>query len=525
MIYDDNRRYRAAGDANHGGGRKMDACLIYDKKDIGKMSVEINKNKYILMPDSFKGTMSSEKACEIMESAILKRDADAEVVSIPVADGGEGTVDCFLHAFKGEKVFCDVTGPLGEKIESYYAKFDAEEFVLNGAAAYGGIDCSGESFEVSGDSDWQQKLFSDKDRYSRALDNTLSDYGLVAAGGIGGAGAGESRVGYSGWKVNGAGGDAAEGSFGGLEKNGSAAYGGMHCPGGKIAVIEMAAAAGLTLVDESNRNPAITTTYGVGELIKKAVQDGCSRIILGLGGSCTNDAGAGMAAALGARFYDGAGRDFVPVGGNLGEIAGIDISGVRELLDGVSIEAMCDINNGLYGESGAAYVFGPQKGADAGMVMELDRNLRAFADVVRDKLGVDVSNLPKMGAAGGMGAGAYIFLGAELKQGIDVILDMIGFENLAKECRMIFTGEGQFDAQSSGGKAVTGISKRAKKINTPVTVIAGKIKGDIRDFKDMGINHILQTDPGYYKGWDELAANSETDLKKTMDIAMMLIGK
>ncbi|MFQ8601711.1 MAG: glycerate kinase [Anaerovoracaceae bacterium] len=382
------------------------------------MNQNKGRNKYIIMPDSFKGTMSAEKVCRIMEEAVRQYDENAEAVSIPLADGGEGTADCLINIMGGKKIFCDVRGPYGKTIEGFYGKLP-----------------------------------------------------------------------------------------------------------GNTAVIEMAAAAGFSLgrragVLNIKNDPSEATTYGVGELIKKAVEDGCQKIILGIGGSCTNDAGTGMAAALYTRFYDEYGNEFIPVGRTLNRIARIDTSETERFLSKIHIDVMCDVENPLYGENGAAYVFAPQKGADEYMVRMLDYNLRCFAESVKSSLGTDISFLPMMGAAGGMGAGAYIFLKAVLKRGIDVILDMIDFEHIIEDGRMIITGEGKFDAQSLGGKAVMGIAKRAVKNHIPVLVIAGR--ADVKDsntkglLSQQGIAGIYETDPGCYSSWEELVKNCETDLKNTV---------
>ena len=349
-----------------------------------------------------------------MKSAVLEKNPGAEVVTVPVADGGEGTVDCFLSAFGGKKKTVTVTGPYGKKVQ----------------AAYG----------ITGDT----------------------------------------------------------------------------------AIIEMAAASGFALTDNGMRDPSAATTFGVGELVRDAVESGCRRIILGLGGSCSNDGGAGMAAALGTVFYDEAGRSLVPAGRNLDRISRIDKTASDRLLRNVAIEAMCDIDNPLYGPRGAAYVFAPQKGADEAMVRVLDGNLKKYAETVKAETGADISELAGGGAAGGTGAGAYVFLGARLRQGIDVILDMLGFEKLIKDCRVIFTGEGSFDSQSLGGKVAVGISRRAMKSGIPVIVVAGSVADNVSGLSEVGITDVFQTDPGTYESQSEMFANCRKDLKRTM---LEILGK
>lgn len=368
--------------------------------------------KAILMPDSFKGTMSSSEICAIMKSEILKHFPDCEIKSIPVADGGEGTVDCFLEAMGGERVTLTVKGPFMEDIEGFYAIVD----------------------------------------------------------------------------------------------------------GGNTAIIEMAAAASLPMV-LGRENPRITTTYGVGQLIRDAVSRGCKKIIVGLGGSCTNDMGVGAAAGAGALFYDADGNMFVPTGATLDKIEKIDVSALTKLLDSVKITAMCDIDNPLYGESGAAYVFAPQKGADAETVKLLDDNLRACADTVKHKLGADVAMLPGSGAAGGMGAGMVAFFGAELKSGIDTALDTVGFEKIAADADVIFSGEGKIDSQSLRGKVVIGIAQRAKKIGVPVIAVVGDIGDNMDSAYDMGVGAIYSINR-VAVDFSKAKMRSKSDLALTVDTVM-----
>ncbi len=368
--------------------------------------------KVILMPDSFKGTMSSSKICSIMKGEITKHFPGCEIKSIPVADGGEGTVDCFLEAMGGERVTLTVKGPFMEDIEGFYA------IVENGATA----------------------------------------------------------------------------------------------------IIEMAATASLPMV-LGREDPRRTTTYGVGQLIADAVARGCKNIIVGLGGSCTNDMGVGAAAGAGARFYDENGNSFVPTGATLEKIAKIDISAVSKMLEGVTITAMCDIDNPLYGKTGAAYVFSPQKGADAATVELLDKNLRACAETVKRELGLDVATLPGAGAAGGMGAGMVAFFGANLKSGIDTVLDTVGFENIAADADVIFSGEGKIDSQSLRGKVVIGIAQRAKALSVPLIAIVGDIGDNMEGAYDMGVSAIYSINR-VAVDFSKAKTRSESDLALTVDTVM-----
>ena len=368
--------------------------------------------KVILMPDSFKGTMSSSEICAIMKEKILEHYPDCQIESIPVADGGEGTVDCFLEAMGGEKIRTDCSGPYLETMKSFYAIVD----------------------------------------------------------------------------------------------------------GGETAIIEMAAAAGLPMV-AGYEDPRYTTTFGVGRLIRKAVKAGCKRVVVGLGGSCTNDMGVGAAAGAGAKFYDAEGTPFIPTGATLKNIARMDLTELKANIEGAEIVAMCDIDNPLYGESGAAYVFAPQKGADAEMVKLLDENLRAGAEIVKRELGVDVANIPGAGAAGGMGAGMVAFFGAELKPGIETVLDTVGFEKIAEDADFIFTGEGKIDNQSLRGKVVIGIAQRAKKLGVPVIAVVGDIGDNMEPAYDLGVSAIYSINRVAVE-FPKAKLRSKSDLSLTVDTIM-----
>lgn len=373
--------------------------------------------KVVFIPDSFKGTMSSAQICSIMAEEVHRFFPEAETVSVPVADGGEGSVDAFLTAMGGERRTVTVTGPYFEPMEGFYGVID----------------------------------------------------------------------------------------------------------GGNTAVIEMAACAGLPLVGE-NKDPRRTTTFGVGELIRHAVDSGCKTVILGLGGSATNDGGTGAAAALGCVFYDETGKRFVPVGGTLCRIARIDRSETVDLLRGIKIITMCDIDNPLYGEQGAAYVFAPQKGADAAAVAELDEGLRHLAKVVARDLGKEIATLPGAGAAGGMGGGTVAFLDGELQMGIETVLDTVSFESLLQDADMVFTGEGKLDSQSIRGKVVAGVAKRAAKAGVPVVAVVGDIGDNIEPIYDMGVSAVFSinrvaVDFRFAKG------RARDDLRLTMENLMRFLKR
>ena len=327
--------------------------------------------KCIVISDSFKGSLSSGEICDIARACFAEVLSDCELTAIPVADGGEGTVDCFHQVCGGELVPVTVQGPFGQDMEAAYLRLD----------------------------------------------------------------------------------------------------------GGR-AVIEMASSAGLPLVGD-RRDPRITSTYGVGQQIRHAVEQGSTQILLGLGGSCTNDGGCGCAAALGVRFLDRAGQAFVPTGGTLDQIAHIDVSGARQLLQTVELTAMGDIDNPMHGPTGASYIFGPQKGADPAMVEFLDGQLKALDAVIQRELHRSVADVPGAGAAGAFGAGILAFLDGTLCPGIEAVLDLVDFDGKLKDCDLVITGEGRFDSQSIRGKVVSGVSRRAKRQGVPVAVIAGSVAEDV----------------------------------------------
>lgn len=340
--------------------------------------------KVILVPDSFKGTLSSSKVCEKMEKKIKEHFPYCEVISVPVADGGEGSVDCFLTAVGGEKIKIKVKNPYFEEMEAFYGLID-------------------------------------------------------------------------------------------------------H---GKTAIIEMAACAGLPLV-EDRKNPAKTTTYGVGQLILDAANRGVKKIIVGLGGSCTNDGGCGAAAAVGIKFINKNGDEFIPTGGTLHEIDSIDMSGKSEILKDIEIISMCDIDNPMYGSNGAAHVFAPQKGADREMILHLDKGIEHLSEVIKKDLDKDLAQIPGTGAAGAMGAGMMAFFDSTLQMGIETVLDTVQFDSLIEDADIIFTGEGKLDAQSLRGKVVMGVAKRASLAKVPVIVVAGGSDLDIGEAYNLGVTSVF----------------------------------
>jgi len=289
------------------------------------------------------------------------------------------------------------------------------------------------------------------------------------------------------------------------------------------AVVEMAAAAGLPLAG-NNKHVETATTYGVGQLILHAVKSGYRKVILGLGGSATNDGGAGAASALGIRFQDTDGKTFIPVGCNLSEIASIDFSSRIPELAGTEFVIMCDIDNPLCGSQGAAAVFGPQKGADAEMVKKLDRNLACFADVIEKETGKDIRNLPGSGAAGGMGGGMAAFFGGRLQMGIETVLDVVHFDQLLCHTDIVFSGEGKLDAQSLRGKVIIGVARRTKQAQIPLIAVVGDIGDHTNKVYQEGVTAVFSTNRKAVS-FPEAQKTCRSDLAHTMDNIMRLLSR
>lgn len=262
-------------------------------------------------------------------------------------------------------------------------------------------------------------------------------------------------------------------------------------PSRHLAVVEMARASGLALLSKSQHNPMKTTTYGTGELILAAMDRGATRVIVGIGGSATCDGGIGMAAALGFRFLDRAGAPVEPVGGALHEIVAIDRRNVDPRLEGLSVSAACDVTNPLTGPDGASFVYSPQKGATPDQVARLDAGLANLAQVVKRDLGADIRQMPGSGAAGGLGGGLHAFLGAELKPGIDLVLDIVGLKAHLAGADLVLTAEGQIDEQTRFNKAPAGVARMAKACGVPCIAICGGVGDAIDSLYDIGIDAVF----------------------------------
>ena len=283
---------------------------------------------------------------------------------------------------------------------------------------------------------------------------------------------------------------------------------------GEIAVLEMASTSGLELVPREKRNPMITTTYGTGELIKKAMDMGAKTILIGIGGSATNDGGAGMIQALGGKLLDENGKQISFGGGELSKIKKIDLSELDSRIKNIKFIAACDVQNPLTGETGAANVFGRQKGATEEMVKNLDNNLKHYAELIRKDVKVDVENIPGAGAAGGLGAGLMAFLNAELRKGIDIVVEYSKLEEKIKGADFVITGEGSIDSQTRFGKTPYGVVSVAKKYGVPNITLAGNVSKDIEILYDYGFDAIFSIMQGV-DNLDNALKNGKVNLEKT----------
>jgi glycerate kinase len=347
--------------------------------------------KIVIAPDSFKENLTSLEVASEIETGLKRVWPDATYVKVPMADGGEGTVQSLVDATGGRIVKAEVSGPMGEKV--------------------------------------------------------MASYGLLGDG--------------------------------------------------KTAVIEMAEASGLPLVPKEKRNPLVATTYGTGELIGDAIKRGVTEIILGIGGSATNDAGAGLAQALGVRFlnFGGAPIPELIAGGHLDKVQAVDMSAVNPGLAGIHISVACDVTNPLCGEKGASRVYGPQKGATPEMVEQLDKNLAHFAHVIKRSIGADVAERPGAGAGGGIGAGLMAFTNATLKRGVELVVAATRLEEHMQGAVLAITGEGRVDFQTAFGKTPSGVAAAARKCGVPVVAIGGGLADDAGGVFAHGIDGLESATP------------------------------
>lgn len=367
---------------------------------------------FVLAPDSFKESMSAEQACDAMQRAILQLIPDAQTIAVPMADGGEGTVDALLSVCHGQKVEIELAGPLpNQRIVTYFGLIDA----------------------------------------------------------------------------------------------------------GQTAVIEMAKANGIHLVSLAERNPLLTSTYGTGEMIKAALAHGVKRIIIGLGGSVTNDGGAGMAQALGAKFFSHQGAEIAVCGGNLHQAVQIDVTQLDPRLAQTEIIIASDVNNPLCGQKGASYVFGPQKGATAEMVEQLDANLSHFADIVESVLEQNLRHTAGAGAAGGLGFGLMAFAGALIQSGVELMVEQTQLAQKIAQADYVLTGEGKIDFQTQFGKTPYGVAQAAKGLNKPVIAFAGVVGEGIENLYELGFSQIIGINPPDCSLQDALK-NAEKNLEQSVKV-------
>ncbi|USD42861.1 glycerate kinase [Vibrio sp. SCSIO 43135] len=345
--------------------------------------------KVVIAPDSFKESLTAKQVSDAIQSGMQRVWPTAEFVRVPVADGGEGTVQSLIDATKGRLVHVQVKGPENKPVEAFYG--------------------------ILGDN--------------------------------------------------------------------------------KTAVIEMAAASGLHHVPAHHRDPKMTTSYGTGELIRHALDQGMSRLIIGLGGSATNDAGVGMLAALGATFTQQNGESITLNGGGLTKLAAIDTSKLDARLKDCEILVACDVDNPMCGERGATAVFGPQKGATQDDIELLDQALHVFGEQTEQATGVEVLNIPGAGAAGGMGAALLGFVNAQLKPGIEIVLDTVNLSNIVADADLVITGEGRIDSQTIFGKTPVGVAKVAKNYNLPVIALAGCTGAGYQAVYEHGIDSVFSAVP------------------------------
>ncbi|NLN19131.1 MAG: glycerate kinase [Firmicutes bacterium] len=375
--------------------------------------------RILIAPDKFKGSLTAREVAAHIATGIRRVLPQAHLIEVPMADGGEGTVQSLVDATGGEIVGVTVTGPLGEPVEAF--------------------------FGILGD--------------------------------------------------------------------------------GKTAVIEMASASGLVLVPPEKRNPMITTTRGTGELLLAAAARGCSKAIVGIGGSATNDGGAGLAQAVGIRLLDADGQELPPGGAALARLHAVDVSGLNPDVANMEIVVASDVTNPLCGPNGASAVYGPQKGATPQMVVELDAALEHYADVIHRQLGKDVRDLPGAGAAGGLGAGLLAFLPARMQRGVDIVLDVVELDKHVRTVDLVITGEGGIDSQTAFGKAPAGVAEVAVKYKKPVIALAGSVADDARQLHDHGFDAIfslVRRPMTLEEAMDNAAALLETAAEQIM--RLLLVG-
>ena len=373
--------------------------------------------KIVIAPQAFKGSISALDAATAASKGIKRVFPLAEIVSVPVADGGDGTLETLIEGSGGNIHEIEVMGPLGER--------------------------------------------------------RPAEWGAMGDG--------------------------------------------------VTAVIEMARTSGLALLAEEERNPLITTTYGLGEAMRQAMDAGYRRFIIGIGGSATNDAGAGMAQALGVRLLDSSGNDLDFGGASLARLSRIEMAGLHSKVEECEFLVACDVNNPLTGPTGASAIYGPQKGATQEMIAELDAALSHFAEVVKRDIGAEIGDVPGSGAAGGLGGGLIAFVGGQLRAGVDIVLDTVGLDDYLTGCDLVITGEGSMDHSTIYNKAPVGVAGRAKKLGIPVVGISGSLGAGFQDVHEYGIDALTAITAGPMS-LDEASERAAELITNTTEQVMRLIG-
>ncbi|XTI73098.1 glycerate kinase [Acidithiobacillus sp. AC3] len=370
----------------------------------------------LIVPDHFKGSLTAGEAAAAMQAGFCAIFPDWQYQRLPLADGGEGTLDLLLQVLSASRVATVVHDPLGREIQA--------------------------------------------------------DIGIV--------------------------------------------------DGGHTAVIEMAQASGLLLLDAREKDPLRTASTGTGEMIRAALDRGCRKIVMGIGGSASNDGGMGLLSALGIRFFDGRGQLLSPSGAALAQVRSIDAGHLDDRLQNCGVEIIYDVDNPLLGDSGATRMFGPQKGADRVAIETLENGMKNYADCIERSIGRDIRQIPGSGAAGGVGAACLAFLGARLRPGIDSIADLIDLDEKIRAADLVLTGEGRIDAQTSHGKTIAGIAKRCQRLGKPLIVLAGSRSGETDVFRELGVDVILTSTPRLGEEAEILAGGAE-QLRETARNAAVLL--
>ncbi|MRX63076.1 glycerate kinase [Maribacter luteus] len=372
--------------------------------------------KFIIAPDKFKGSLTGFEFCDAVEEGLRMVFKEAEIFKMPLADGGDGTMEVARHYINGDKVSVTVNDPLFRPIEASY----------------------------------------------------------------------------------------------------------LYSKGTGIAYIEMAEASGLKLLKDEESNCWYTTTLGTGELIVDALEKGAKEIILGIGGSATNDGGMGMASALGYRFLDGDEEELEPIGGNLAAVRKIDDSNINPKLNGVMVKVACDVTNPFYGQNGAAYVYAKQKGASDNEIVLLDQGLTNFAEIIHRRFNMDLQKIDGAGAAGGVGGGALIFLKGDLISGIDMVKELSGFDTAIEGAYWIITGEGKLDEQTLSGKTIDGVVTSAKRKQIPVAALCGSVSISIAQQQAFGIEYVASIVRGVGTLQEAMAKSYDNLVNATYNFANLI---